>query len=89
MHIIRESETPDAVVNVHTLQDLETADTVIKEHTTTSDNVHIIRAFETAHRRAHDIGVPETADKMATLRNIREPETAGAQHQKHLKLQTL
>jgi len=26
---------------------------------------------------------------MAKLRNIREPETAGAQHQKHLKLQTL
>jgi len=38
MHIIRESETPDAVVNVHTLGDLETADTVIKQRTTTSDN---------------------------------------------------
>jgi len=42
--------------------------------------VHIIRASETAHRRAHDIGVSETADNMAKLLNIREPETAGAQH---------
>jgi len=38
MHIIRESETPDTVVNVHTPGDLETADTVTKKRITASDN---------------------------------------------------
>jgi hypothetical protein len=37
--------------------------------------VHNIRASETAHRRAHNIGVSATADNMAKLHNIREPET--------------
>jgi len=37
MNMIRESETPDAVINMPTLGDLETADTVIKERTTASD----------------------------------------------------
>jgi len=37
--------------------------------------VHNIRASETAHRRAHNIGVSETADNMARLHNIRKPET--------------
>jgi len=36
--------------------------------------VHI-RASATAHRRAHYKGVTETADNMAKLHNIREPET--------------
>jgi hypothetical protein len=37
--------------------------------------VQNIRASETAHRTAHNIGVSETADNMAKLHNIREPET--------------
>jgi hypothetical protein len=37
--------------------------------------VQNIRASETAHGRAHNIGVSETADNMTKLHNIRETET--------------